>query len=73
MPEPDNAPWNLKWCDGQMYVHLYNADRTIHQAGLVTVSPGGISVRPAAPSECGYLNPAGTAAPSPPTNLRVIR
>ena len=73
MPEPDNAPWNLKWCNGQMYVHLYNADRTIHQAGLVTVSPGSISVRPAAPNECGYLAPAGTLAPTAPTNLRVIR
>jgi hypothetical protein len=21
--EPNNAPWNLKWCGGQMYIHTY--------------------------------------------------
>jgi hypothetical protein len=72
MPEPDNAPWNLKWCGGQMFVHLYNADRTIHRAGLVTLSPGSISVRAAAPGECGYLGAAGTSPPAPPTNVRIL-
>jgi hypothetical protein len=72
MPEPYNAPWNLKWCDGKMFVHFGNSDRTIHQAGVVTVSPGSISVRPATPGECGYLTTT-TSPPAPPTNVRVVR
>jgi hypothetical protein len=73
MPEPDNAPWNLRWCNGQMFVHLYNPDRSIHQAGLVTVSPGAVSVRAAMAGECGYLSAVGPSAPTAPTNLRVVR
>jgi hypothetical protein len=62
IPEPNNAPWNLKWCGGQMYIHTYPTPGTYGRwQGLSNP----LTLAPATVNDCGN----GTSPP-PPTSLQ---
>ncbi len=83
MPEPDNAPWNLCWMNGEMYAHVGNMEVDGAQVvnthtkahtyarwlGLARYDWASATPAP----ECSSGTPATTLGPSPPSNVRIVR
>lgn len=70
MPEPNNAPWNLKWCGGEMYMHVWNADTPVVHAYARWQGPDTYDWAPALETDCGSETPATNV--SPPSNVRIV-
>jgi hypothetical protein len=49
-PEGQNAPWNLKWCGGEMYVHLWPTPGTF---GRYQGASNPLNLAPATVTDCG--------------------
>jgi hypothetical protein len=49
-PEGSNAPWNLKWCGGQMYIHTYP---TTGEFGRWQGLANPTTLAPATVNDCG--------------------
>src|SRR6185503_13492771 len=63
MAEPNNAPWNLRSCGGEMYLHLFNANPAIHEYARWQ-GPGEPGWATAVESDCGS-GTAGTTLSAP--------
>lgn len=76
-PEPNNSPWNLKWCGGEMYMHNYDSAHALDQSQPLVKQFSRWQGRavyewaPATESDCGSGTPATTL--TPPTNVRIVR
>ena len=82
MPEPNNAPWNLCWSGGEMYVHVGKMEvdgalvDNIQTHATTYARWLGIDRydwAPATESDCRSGTPATTLGPNPPSNVRIVR
>jgi len=70
MPEPNNAPWNLKWCGGEMFVHLAGNDTPPNHGYARWLGPQTLEWAAAAEADCGTELPPSSL--SAPTNVRIV-
>jgi hypothetical protein len=70
MAEPNNAPWNLKWCGGEMYMHVWNADTPVSHTFARWQGLDTYDWAPALETDCGSGTPATSL--SPPSNVRIV-